>query len=104
VAHEKHSPLSSEDLNDVAAWPFPDGADEITIRVSRYEADLTTPLTFQAIVRGQDRTRVWGVGVRKNPVAALLRAFESFYSPKPDIAVEDEPGELTDSDIEDLLS
>jgi len=89
--------LPSDDLNDETAWPFEAGADEIVIRVSRYEADLKTPAAFQAIVRGQDRTKEWGVGVRANSVAAITAAIESFMRPK----IEPEEVEI---DVEDLLS
>lgn len=97
----KHSPLPTEDLNAVEAWPFEDGCDEIVIRVSSYEKDLVTPASFQAIARGRDRTKVWGVGVRANPVAALHGCIESFFRP----ADEPAPTETeTEPDIEDLLS
>ncbi|AIT13265.1 hypothetical protein DSS3P1_30 [Ruegeria phage DSS3-P1] len=81
MTRKKNSPLPTEDLNDNAAWPFGDGADEIVIRVCRYEDDLRTPASFQAIVRGQDRTRVWGIGIRRTPVASLAAAIESFFTP-----------------------
>ena len=79
---KKHSPLPSENLNDNEAWPFSDGANEIVVRVSSYKDDGVTPASFQAIVRGRNRMKAWGVGVRANPVPALTRAIESFFEPK----------------------
>jgi len=108
--------LPTENLNDVAAWPFEDGADEIVVRVSRYEADMKTPASFQAIVRGQDRTKSWGIGIRANPVAALTQAIESFMqgphtASNLEITIEenairvDRPrGPEAELDVEDLLS
>ncbi len=76
------SVLPSENLKDADLWPFGEGVDEIVVRICRYEADMETPAAFQAVVRGRDRTRVWGVGIRANPVAALSRAVQSFFEPK----------------------
>lgn len=73
---------ATEDLNDVAAYPFADGADEIVLRVSRYEPDGKTPACYQCIVRGSNRNRLWGLGISANPVAALSRAMQTFYDPK----------------------
>lgn len=67
------------DLNDSGTWPFPEGAEEIVIRVSRYDGpNLDKPVAYQAIVKGRNRNRVWGVGVMASPVAALTRAIEDF--------------------------
>ena len=77
------NPLPTEDLNDTAAYPFLGGADEIVVRVSRYEADMKTPACYQCLIRGQDRTKQWGLGVRPNPVAAIHAAIESWFRPKP---------------------
>lgn len=111
-----HSPLPTKNLGDADAWPFEDGADEIVIRVSRYKDDLKTPASFQAIVRGQDRTKLWGVGVRANPVAAIQAAIESFFRPsggpsQAEITAEEQAirrdrprGPEADLDLEDLLS
>ncbi len=77
------NPLPTDDLNATEAYPFLDGADEIVLRVSRYEADMKTPACYQCIVRGQDRTKQWGLGIRPNPVSALNAAIESWFQPKP---------------------
>jgi hypothetical protein len=103
VNRDQHSPLSSSDLNDLAAWPFGEGADEITIRISRYNDD-GSPASYQTIVRGKDRTKVWGVGVRKDPISALHGAIKSFFAPKPGSPVGNEQEEVSDLDVEDLLS
>ena len=123
------SPLPTDDLNDNAAYPFGDQADEIVLRVSSYnfDTDPWTPTSYQAIVRHRDRTKCWGVGIRSNPVAALSAAIADFYKtrdrlsnsqiagiendirtgakyfdemPEPEVQ---EP-ETGDPDIEDLLS
>ena len=78
----KHSPLPTEDLNSTEAFPFLDGADEIVLRVSRYEDDMETPACYQCIIRGKDRTKQWGIGIRPNPVTALHAAIESWFRPK----------------------
>lgn len=119
MSKTKNSPLPSDDLNDDSAWPFSDGCDEIVIRVSRYADDGVTPAAFQAIARGRDRTKVWGVGVRVSPTKAVSQAIESFFTPKPGAdnqAVVAEEGairqrrlnppepKVEDPDIEDLLS
>jgi len=76
--------LPTENLGDNEAWPFRyDGVDEIVIRVIRYKDDGVTPGAYQAVVRGRDRTKPWGVGIMGNPVEAILRAIESFFSPNP---------------------
>lgn len=102
------------DLNDVASWPFGQ-PDEIVIRVSRYEGpNLDQPAAFQAVVKGRNRMRVWGVGVMASPVAALTRAIADFHG-RPDakwpsgeeVGHHREPlvekPDLDDLDIEDLL-
>ncbi|MFU1607340.1 hypothetical protein ACM25O_13225 [Sulfitobacter pontiacus] len=77
------NPLPTGDLNSVEAYPFEDGADEIVLRISRYEPDMETPASFQCIIRGRDRTRQWGIGIRPNPVSALEAAIKSWFRPKP---------------------
>lgn len=53
------------------------GVEEITIRVSRYAADLTTPEAIQVIVKHRGRmTGPWAVAIRGNPVAALTAALQ----------------------------
>lgn len=79
---KRPNPLPTDDLNATEAYPFLEGADEIVLRVSRYEADMKTPACYQCIVRGQDRTKQWGLGIRPNPVAALNAAIESWFQPK----------------------
>lgn len=72
-------PRPTTDLGDKEAWPFEDDADEVTIRVSRYQDDGKTPSAFQAVVKNRNRKLVWGVGVMSNPVQALERAMAAFY-------------------------
>lgn len=76
-----NDPRPTTDLNNDEAWPFGDGVDEITIRVSRY--DLSTkparPAAFQALAKRADRTKVWGVGVSGSPVAAIQKAVRESY-------------------------
>lgn len=53
------------------------GVEEITIRVSRYAADLTTPEAIQVIVKHRGRMAgPWVVAIRGNPVAALMAALQ----------------------------
>lgn len=55
-----------------------EGLQELTIRVSRFEADCVTPAAWQAIAKYQGRiSGPWGVGVMANPVAAMRRALEA---------------------------
>jgi len=109
-------PRPTDDLSDVAAWPFCDGADEIVIRVSRYGDDLDNPACFQALVKGRDKHRVWGVGMKANPVAALKDAIAEFYA-RADVGWPDggehghkrepliqKPEDPEDPDLEDMLS
>lgn len=121
MPQKRFSTLPTDNLNDSEAWPFSDDADEIVIRVSSWAADGKTPASFQAIVRGRDRTKAWGLGILSNPVAALQRAIDDFYSPtthrrtNADIAgiendarlgksVNEEPGlEPEEPSTEDLL-
>lgn len=49
---------------------------ELTVRVSRYGADLKTPEAYQAIAKPRDANRPAGVGVRGTPEAAALAALE----------------------------
>jgi len=75
---------ATTDLNDSESWPFQDGADEIVIRVSRYDGpNLDRPVAFQAVVKNRHRGKTWGVGVMASPVAALQRAIDGFYD-RPD--------------------
>lgn len=87
------SPLPTTDLSDNAAWPFQDGCEEITIRVSRYGPDGKTPAAYQAIARAPKPSRNYGLGVRTNPVAAVQAAIETFFAPK---AAKSEPVEVGD--------
>ena len=73
-------PRPTENLGDAAAWPFEDGVDEIVIRVTGYKADGVTPSSYQAIAKRRDRTNIWGVGSRANPVMAILKAISEVYS------------------------
>lgn len=95
----KHSPLATDNLGDNAAWPFEDGAEEIVIRVCRYDAE-NKPSSYQAIVRGRDRRTVWGVGIRANPVIALQRAIENFFEPK---AADREAADNANAHISEML-
>ena len=70
---------ATDNLADLAAWPFKDGAEEIVIRVARYEKDCVTPASFQALVKHRDRTIVWGIGCTADPVTSLMRAIHTFY-------------------------
>ena len=111
------NPLASTNLNDNEAWPFLEGADEVVIRVSRYEKDGETPAAYQCIVRGRNRTRPWGLGVRRGAVGALTTAIESFFRPHPDsktnVEIASDEHEIRmarparklpiDQDIDDLL-
>jgi hypothetical protein len=59
-------------LEDLIAQSFRDGAEEITIRVSRYAADLKTPEAFQVIAKRRGQMGgPWGVAIRGNAAAAL---------------------------------
>lgn len=50
---------------------------EITVRVSRYEADLRTPAAYQAIAKYRTIPGgPWGVGVRVTASGAMLAALE----------------------------
>lgn len=106
-------PSDYSDLSDTDAWPFLEGAEEIVLRISRYEQDGRTPACYQAVVKGQNRSRVWGVGVYANPVVALREAIAEFrrrdgvgwpdggengHKREPVLAHDDEP------DVDDLLS
>lgn len=77
-----HDPRPTDDLNSDEAWPFEDGVDEITIRVSRYDFSVKPerPAAFQAIAKRADRTKVWGVGVAGSPVAAIQKAIREAYA------------------------
>ena len=68
------------DLNDFASWPFLDGAQEIVLRVSRYEdGDPAKGIgAYQCIIDPRDKAVPRSVGVRANPVAALTAALEDF--------------------------
>lgn len=107
---ESKDPRPTDNLADTAAWPFWDGADEVVIRVSRYEEDMRTPACFQVVVKHQDRTKIWGVAVLANPVAAIMQAIAHFYErdgePWPnggEVGKKREPL-IEDPDLEDLLS
>lgn len=121
---KKNSVLPTDDLNDNAAYPFMDGADEIVLRVCSYDFSGKNPVpkSFQAIVRGRDRNKAWGVGIRSNPVAALTAAIPDFFAtrerlsntevsaiendirPGEDFEELPEPEQTADLDIDDLLS
>lgn len=96
----KHNPLPTEDLNSTEAYPFLDGADTITLRISRFAEDGKTPLAYQCIVRCKDDPKKWGLGIRPNPVAALTAAIDSWFQPKVH-EIDHVPGE--EPDVEDLL-
>lgn len=94
----KYSPLPTEDLNDGEAWPFRDGVDQMTIRVSRYEADGTTPACYQCLARGKGRDKRSGLGMRPSVVLAIHDAVNSFFQPPTDtLAKKAEPS------VSDLL-
>ena len=59
------------DLAEMIAGKFSAGAEEIILRVARYERDARTPCAFQAIVRYADRNIPWGGGVDASSEAAL---------------------------------
>jgi hypothetical protein len=64
-------------LEDLLKQAFADGLAEVTIRVSRYEADCKTPACYQAIAKHRDRiSGPWGVGVTATPGSALRHALE----------------------------
>lgn len=63
---------------------FAQGADEITIRVSRYAADLKTPEAFQCLIKFQNRTLAWKVGIRADPVLSLEAALSEMAPAGPD--------------------
>jgi hypothetical protein len=52
-----------------------DGLAELTIRVSRYAADVRTPVEVQVIAKGQQAiTGPWGVGLAFPPGKAVRQA------------------------------
>lgn len=68
---------------------------ELTVRVSRFGADLKTPEAYQAIAKRRTQPGgPWGVGVRGTPEAAALAALEEvaaqvrdeFRKARPDVA------------------
>lgn len=76
-------PRPTDDLSDLAAWPTTeDGAQEVILRVSRWDGDK--PACYQALVKHRDASRVWGVGIAPNPVVALNRAIREFYARNED--------------------
>ncbi|MEP2533532.1 hypothetical protein [Shimia sp.] len=84
-----HDPRSTDDLADVEAWPFADGAEQVSIRVSRRKPD-GTPACYQATVKGQDGSRPPSVGMLACPIAALNRAITEFYrNPTAEPSVDD---------------
>lgn len=76
-------PRPTTRLDDAAAWPFEDGMDEVVIRISRYHED-GSPACFQAIVKKQDRTKAWGVGIGTNPVVCINNAIQRAYESDQD--------------------
>lgn len=78
-----HDPRPTEDLSDIEAWPFRDGADEVTIRVARRNPD-GSPACYQAFVKklDEDLARTVGIpslGMLACPIASLRRAITEFY-------------------------
>ena len=75
------------DLAQMLNAQFADGADEILVRVSRYQNDVRTPAEYQAIVRFHNRLRPWGVGVHASAETALRIALgdpSAMPTDKPD--------------------
>ncbi len=63
-------------LEDAIRAAFASGRDEIILRMASYD-----PPKFQALVKGRDRTKAWGVAVEPDPVAALRRALGASEKP-----------------------
>lgn len=63
-----------------------DGLQELTVRVSRYGADMQTPEAWQAITKYRTRAAgPRGVGIRATPEAAISAALADGVKPKSPI-------------------
>lgn len=71
-------PRPTDSLDDREAWPLGDGAEQITVRVARWNDD-GSPACYQAIVKHRDRKRPSGLGMLTCPVKSLSRAISEFY-------------------------
>jgi len=68
----------TDHLSDEATWPFlDDGAEEVRVRVSRRDKD-GKPLCYQAWVKHPNPKVPQCLGIRANPVTAILAALERY--------------------------
>jgi hypothetical protein len=68
----------TEDLNDVAAWPFLQGAKSVRVNVSRYDEKSGEPACYQVWVMHEDPKFVPVMAARANPISALAAACDRF--------------------------
>jgi signal transduction histidine kinase len=68
-------------LEDLIRNAVDAGAQEITVRVSRENAD-GEPEAYQALVKYRDMTKAFDVGIRANPMPALRAALSRFEPTK----------------------